>query len=356
VFETTIRSLGGLLSAYELSKEPVFLDLSKQLGHRIVDAIKEGGIAPYLFGGGNGGSKCRTLAESGTTQLELRYLAHVSGDDSFRARADEFYRTIQKYPSLDGLWPNCFQNGKGTITFGADGDSFYEYLLKVWLQGGRKDDRLWSMYKAAANALEKYLLHKSPDGLDLVGVGVWNGVPGEVKLSEEMEHLACFVPGWLGLGAQYMEGEEKARRMDLAESIAFTCWRMYERQPTGIGPERVKRGLFDLSATDTREYILRPEALEAWWYMHELTGKQQYREWGWKAFQAFEKHLWVPSGYASLKDVRDTSKGHLDRMESFFLAETLKYAYLLQDPDHEVKLDRYVMNTEAHPLPILGAL
>ncbi|CAK0872375.1 unnamed protein product, partial [Prorocentrum cordatum] len=206
VFETTIRSLGGLLSAYELSKEPVFLDLSKQLGHRIVDAIKEGGIAPYLFGGGNGGSKCRTLAESGTTQLELRYLAHVSGDDSFRARADEFYRTIQKYPSLDGLWPNCFQNGKGTITFGADGDSFYEYLLKVWLQGGRKDDRLWSMYKAAANALEKYLLHKSPDGLDLVGVGVWNGVPGEVKLSEEMEHLACFVPGWLGLGAQYMEG------------------------------------------------------------------------------------------------------------------------------------------------------
>ena len=42
---------------------------------------------------------------------------------------------------------------------------------------------------------------------------------------------------------------------------------MYEQQPTGIGPERVKRMKMDLSETDTREYILRPEAMEGWWYV-----------------------------------------------------------------------------------------
>lgn len=34
---------------------------------------------------------------------------------------------------------------------------------------------------------------------------------------------------------------------------------------------------------------------------------------------------------------------------SFFLAETLKYLYLLQDPDHPISLQKYVFNTEAHP-------
>ena len=42
-------------------------------------------------------------------------------------------------------------------------------------------------------------------------------------------------------------------------------------------------------------------------------------------------------------------------MESFFLAETLKYLYLLFDDDaaNRFPLDQYVFNTEAHPLPVL---
>ena len=44
-----------------------------------------------------------------------------------------------------------------------------------------------------------------------------------------------------------------------------------------------------------------------------------------------------------------------DRAESFFMAETLKYLYLIQLPlDHprRPKLDEYVFNTEAHPLKV----
>lgn len=106
----------------------------------------------------------------------------------------------------------------------------------------------------------------------------------------------------------------------------------------------------DLSKTDTREYILRPEAAEGWWYMYELTRDDKYvllaivvfpvtihfnklclacarpnftivfqttllgsscryREWGWKTFLNFEKYLKVDHGYASLRDVRDPRRG-----------------------------------------------
>ena len=53
--------------------------------------------------------------------------------------------------------------------------------------------------------------------------------------------------------------------------------------------------------------------------------------------------------------VNDPSQGVDDRMESFFLAETMKYLYLAQDPDNTINLDEYVINTEAHPTKILGS-
>ena len=168
-----------------------------------------------------------------------------------------------------------------------------------------------------------------------------------------MEHLACFVPGWLALGLRFQADPARAaRHKDLAERVAFTCWQMYERQPSGIGPERVKGLQMDLSRTDTREYILRPEAAEGWWYMLELTGDDKYRDWGWKTFLAFERHLRAPHGYASIRDVRSDRPQKMDRMESFFLGETLKYLYLLQDPTRPLRLDTHVLNTEAHPMAL----
>ena len=38
-FETTIRALGGLLSAYDLSEEPIFLEKAKDLGARLFKAF-----------------------------------------------------------------------------------------------------------------------------------------------------------------------------------------------------------------------------------------------------------------------------------------------------------------------------
>jgi mannosidase alpha-like ER degradation enhancer 2 len=56
----------------------------------------------------------------------------------------------------------------------------------------------------------------------------------------------------------------------------------------------------------------------------------------------------APGGYASLRSV--VTREQDDRMESFFLAETLKYAYLLFAPPATLDLQAVVFNTEAHPI------
>lgn len=88
--------------------------------------------------------------------------------------------------------------------------------------------------------------------------------------------------------------------------------------------------------------------------MYQFTGNTTYQDWGWKIFQGFEKYTKVTNGYTSIGNVRNTANVRpKDMMESFFLSETLKYLYLLFSNDPKMlNLDNYVINSEAHPLPI----
>ena len=88
--------------------------------------------------------------------------------------------------------------------------------------------------------------------------------------------------------------------------------------------------------------------------MYRLTRDPKYRDWGWNIFTAFEQHTKLAEGYASISDVFSvTNPKYIDKMETFYLAETLKYLYLLFSDDISVlSLDDYVFNTEAHPLPV----
>ena len=56
-----------------------------------------------------------------------------------------------------------------------------------------------------------------------------------------------------------------------------------------------------------------------------------------------------------MKDVRQTPCENDNTMQSFWLAELLKYAWLLFSPDEVMPLDKWVLNTEAHPLRVLNS-
>jgi hypothetical protein len=90
--------------------------------------------------------------------------------------------------------------------------------------------------------------------------------------------------------------------------------------------------------------------------MYKITKNKKYQEYGWKIFEAFEKYTKIETGgYTSIDDVKFPGNTRpKDKMESFFLAETLKYLYLLFDDDsmNNIDIERWIINTEAHVFPI----
>ena len=99
--------------------------------------------------------------------------------------------------------------------------------------------------------------------------------------------------------------------------------------------------------------IQRPETVESLFLMYRLTKDKKYRDWGWKIFKAFDSNMKVEGGYSGISSVNMSPPPRINKMESFFLAETLKYLFLLFGDNNSVaSLDEWVFNTEAHLLPI----
>lgn len=70
--------------------------------------------------------------------------------------------------------------------------------------------------------------------------------------------------------------------------------------------------------------ILRPETVESLFLAYRATGDEKYRRWGWQIFEAFQKWCRVEDGgYAGIEDVQSMPPKQLDRMETFWLGETL---------------------------------
>ena len=78
------------------------------------------------------------------------------------------------------------------------------------------------------------------------------------------------------------------------------------------------------------------------------TGYWTGRVMGKTLFNNFVKYCRTESGYAALSDV--TNKQQRDEMESFVLAETFKYFYLLFAPPDTLDFPNVIFNTEAHPI------
>jgi hypothetical protein len=147
--------------------------------------------------------------------------------------------------------------------------------------------------------------------------------------------LDCFFPGLLAL-----EGD-----LIRARSTLEGCWSMQERY--GLLPDSFEVESGQVIAAN---HELRPELVESLFYLHRFTGDPIYRERGRAVLETLVRRCRVEDGYTVLSDVRSGAQG--DGMPSFFLAETLKYLYLLFEDHDVVPLDAWVFNTEAHPLPI----
>ncbi|KAI5857878.1 glycoside hydrolase [Tricharina praecox] len=391
-FETTIRMLGGLLSAHYLQEvlhlvpsdknTDMYLEKAAGLADRLMGAFDSPSGIPYasvnlhssqgIQSHTDGGAS--STAEATTLQLEMKYLAKLTGEAMYWEKAEK-----------EGLVPIFINAVTGKfhgseIRMGSRGDSYYEYLIKQYLQTKKTEDIFKDMYNEAMAGMKKHLLGKShPSHLTYIAE-LPSGIGGAT--SPKMDHLVCFVPGMLALGATMGRPVERARKasggktwgareeedLTLARELMHTCYQMYAVTETGLAPEIAwfnadppAAGIEEV--VDYKQDIIikqrdahnlqRPETVESLFVMWRLTGDEMYREWGWKIFESFVAHTKVlGGGYTSLDDVRKVPAPARDNMESFWLAETLKYLYLLFSPEDLLPLDEVVFNTEAHPLPM----
>ncbi|USP73293.1 glycoside hydrolase family 47 protein [Curvularia clavata] len=107
-----------------------------------------------------------------------------------------------------------------------------------------------------------------------------------------------------------------------------------------IKEDRLPKGVTRIGA---RNYILRPEAIESVWYMYRITGSSHWREAGWRMFLAIDQHTTTEFGNSAIDDVTKTAPELNDEMESFWLAETLKYFYLLFADEDVISLDDWAL-------------
>ncbi|KAJ1963267.1 hypothetical protein GGI12_002156 [Dipsacomyces acuminosporus] len=382
VFEMTIRALGGLLGAYELDNDPMLLEKAKQVGDMLALAFDTPTGLPTSRVDVNRKEKVATamlcIAEGGTVQLEFQKLSQLTGDPKYRKLTDKASEALENgkrkhkglYPAFINIYSGEYEQYTD-LSVGAMSDSFYEYQLKQYILNNKRIGKHKDQYITSSEAVKKKLVGQSAKG-DLKFIGRWTN--GDNIFVREMEHLACFYPGLLALGAHVLD---RPQDLVLAEELTRTCYLSYKLSPTGLGPEkfefpssvrspppyndgqRARQQMLEINkygfrGTDYR-YILRPETLESIFVLYRITGDPMYQDWGWDIFTAIEKYTKTPHGYAAYVNVYNTtaSSNWEDSMESFFLAETLKYLYLLFSPTDTISLDEYVLNTEAHPFKIM---
>jgi len=260
--------LGGLLSAHYLStvlpgassrRDSVYLSKAIDLADRLLGAYTSRSGVPYasiwldsgegVVSHADGGAS--STAEVTTLQLEMKYLANLTGNEMNWRKAEHVMKVVDDNAAVDGLVPIFVDANSGRfltreIRLGSRGDSYYgalrlswgliradasaEYLVKQFLQTG--ESIYEDMWLDALAGIEKHVVVPAAKSKLWIVAELPQGVNGPV--SSKMDHLVCFLPGSIAIGATGGLTEAEARKlpswtkrkdreMRLAREIVKTC-------------------------------------------------------------------------------------------------------------------------------------
>ncbi|KAJ5669387.1 hypothetical protein N7462_010457 [Penicillium macrosclerotiorum] len=411
VFEIIIRYMGGFLSAYDLSdgKHPILLKKAVELGEMIYNAFDTHNRMPQMRwqwtksaqGEEIEPAERTILAEIGSLSMEFTRLSQLTNDPKYFDAVQRITNELERGQSrtkLPGLWPtflnaHTLDFGQSWFAMGGCADSTYEYLPKEHILLGGQTDQYQNMYNAAIESFKKNLLFRAmtpeEDKLILFPLQGRVNTGGDLRHAEyRPEHLACFLGGTVGIAAKIFNRTED---LEIARGLTDGCIWSYDVMPTGIMPEALEvvpckdmehcpwdegkwyegvlrqpihsqehldrarakieaegypPGVIDIQDAS---YKLRPEALESIFIMYRITGDKSLQDTAWRMFQNIDKVTRTKYGHSAIEDVRNPMPELSNKMESFWLAETLKYLYLIFSKPEHISLDEYVLNTEAHP-------
>ncbi|KAK7480421.1 hypothetical protein BaRGS_00028340 [Batillaria attramentaria] len=368
VFESNIRVVGGLLSAHLMMKragmvlEPGWpcsgplLRMAENIARKLLPAFDTPTGMPYgtvnlRHGVPVGETPVTCTAGVGTFIIEFGTLSRLTGDPVFEKVAMRAMRALWKLRSLIGLVGNHIDviTGKWTALdsgIGGGVDSYFEYLVKGAIMFNIPE--LLEMFREYEKHIVTYL--KRDDWY------MWaNMKKGGITLPL-FTSLDAYWPG-----IQSMLGD-----LDSAMKTIHNFHQVW--QQFGATPE-----FYNIPKAEVHQgregYPLRPELIESTVYLYRATHDPFLLQVGVDIVESIEHVSRTSCGYATVKDVRDHRLEN--RMESFFLAETTKYLYLLFDQDNflhnngshgtlvhtpngdcVIDTGGYIFNTEAHPMDL----
>lgn len=334
-FEITIRILGGLISNCQSTGDKRLLALAIDLGNRLLPVFDSPTGMPFMYinlkTGAVRGEESNP-AEIGTLLIEFGSLSKITGNPVYYDKAKRAMVDLYKRRSALGLVGSTINVRTGEWTDPASHisggiDSYYEYLLKCARLFDDPDCK--AMWESSLIAINKYLMDDSKAGLWYSYVNMNTGE----RIATRSGALDAFFPAVLALSG---DTPLAARLQD----SAYKMWTTF-----GIEPEEIDYTTMKITYDG---YALRPEIIESAYYLSYFSKDPRYQAQGRTFFDALVRYCRTDAGYAALQSVQRKEKK--DIMHSFFLAETLKYLYLLFAPDNTVDLSRIVFNTEAHPI------
>jgi len=171
-------------------------------------------------------------------------------------------------------------------------------------------------------------------------------------------HLTCFAGGTFLLASAVLE---KPHLRAFGEKLVEACYTTYTIMASGIAPDWWEvdprgEGIVPRSTS----YLLRPEVLESIYYAYRITGNTTYQDWSYQLFSQIVEKTQEPYGFTAIDDVTRADGGKKKHeQDSYFFAETLKYAYMIHadvNAEYQVqppgKEQKWVFNTEAHPVRV----
>ena len=335
VFEITIRVLGALIANFELSGDQRLLNLADSLATRLSPAFVSGTGMPYRLVNLKTGAvsgEASNPAEAGTLLLEWGTLSALTGKPAFYNYAKNSLLRVYEYRSAIGLVGDAIDvntaKWKGTDShLSACIDSYYEYLLKSAILFGDADcETMWSASYAAINT---YLLDSSK-------AGFWYG-HADMKTGKRTQTLFGTLDAFFP-AVQVLAGDvPRARRL---MNSCFTMWKKHDIEPDQYD--------YAKGVVERPGYHLNPEIIESAYYLYRATGDSLYLRMGKTFLDNLITYCATSEGFAELTSV--VTKEKLDRMEPYFMAETMKYLYLLFAPPEVLPLESVIFTTEGHPL------
>lgn len=368
VFESTIRLLGGLVSAHQLvllsherggglpglpalgkhvllpQYDGVLLRLAGDLAKRLLPAFsKSKSDVPLAWVNLRHGVPRREVrhtctAGAGTLLLEFTALQRLGDSQApWEALASAAASAIFEQRSALGLVGNTLDADtrrwiKRECSVGAGVDSYLEYLLKSFLLHGKQRH-----LEEFAQVYAAFLRHmRFPEH------GRWLYDVEIDKASSPKAYISSLGAFWPGMQALLGDTGDGA----LLHAEYGAAFRQFGFLPELFSPSNRQ------AHPREKSYPLRPEHAESAFLLHRATGDEAYLRSAAHVLEAL-RGTRTACGFAAVKDVK--TKALDDRMESFFLSETLKYLFLAFDPDSDV-LERFVFTTEGHLLPLNSTL